>query len=396
MYLNDKKIKIIKIICYPLFAFGLLQCVVSLYALISTIVYYFDRLETIAGSPAIVDSVCGLLLATVLLFATGVAFRFISDARFYSSYFEHDLDGKIEYSELSGITGNSIGFISFELSILRSTIMKNFDLKNVGGKNVVELNSKKYTCQCQSCGAAIEKSDYFVGECSYCGSSDLFARVITDDRFYCITRDKTNNPSVAKSYVKGNLEVNLAVYIFMMLASIVLMGINTLYTYSCITRYNDEDYLTEVLLTPGNHLNSFELIRADLMDSMIFGIFLVLGLIPVFVIAVKKLRRCVIAERCAAFLSRVKRPFVKISSLPDLNSWISDKKKMKLVKASVCNGYLRNCTFEKHNNEVVVALSKKVVKDRCPSCGAPITGAVDECYQCRYCGNHIMGVVIKK
>ena len=69
---------------------------------------------------------------------------------------------------------------------------------------------------------------------------------------------------------------------------------------------------------------------------------------------------------------------------------------MKFVKASICNGYLKNCTFEKHNDEIVVALSKKVVKDRCVSCSAPITGAVDENYRCRYCGNLIMGVVVKK
>ncbi|MBQ8860328.1 MAG: hypothetical protein IJ015_03200 [Ruminococcus sp.] len=396
MYLNEKRIKIIKIIGYPLFAFGLLECIVSLYALISTIVYYFDRLETIVGSVAIVDSVCGLLLATVLLFVTSVAFRLISDARFYSSYFEHDLDGKIEYSELSEITGNSASFVSFELSLFRSTIMKNFEIKNVGSKKHIELNSKKYTCQCQSCGAAIEKSDYFVGECSYCGSSDLFAKVITDDRFYCITRDTKNNPSVAKSYVKANLEVRKVIYILMMVLSVILMGINLLYTYSCITRYNDEDYLLEVLFTPGNHLNSFELIKADLMDSMIFGIFIVIGLIPVFVIAVNKLWRCFTASLCSSYLAKVKGPFVKISSLPQLNICLSDKSKMKLVKAAICNGYLTNCTFEKHNDEVVVALSKKVVKDKCPSCGAPITGAVDENYQCRYCGNLIMNVVIKK
>ncbi len=385
-----------KIIGYPLFAFGLLECVVSLYALISTIVYYFDRLETIIDSPAIVDSVCGLLLATVLLFATSVAFRFISDARFYSSYFEHDLDGKIEYSELAEITGNRIAFVSFELSLFRSTIMKNYEIKNVGSKKYIELNSKKYTCQCQSCGATIEKSDYFVGECSYCGSSDLFAKVITDDRFYCITRDTKNNLGVAKSYVKANLDVRKVIYILMMVLSVILMGINLLYTYSCITRYNDEDYLIEVLFTPGNHLNSFELIKADLMDSMIFGIFIVIGLIPVFVIAVNKLWRCFTASLCSNFLAKVRRPFVKIRSLPHLNICLSDKSKMKLVKAAICNGYLTNCTFEKHNDEIVVALAKKVVKDRCPSCGAPITGAVDENYQCRYCGNLIMDVVIKK
>ncbi len=385
-----------KIIGYPLFAFGLLECVVSLYALISTIVYYFDRLETVVGSRAIVDSIFGLLLATVLLFATSVAFRFISDARFYSSYFEHDLDGKIEYSELSEITGNSVSFVSFELSLFRCTIMKNYEIKNVGSKKFIELNSKKYTCQCQSCGAGIEKSDYFVGECSYCGSSDLFAKVITDDRFYCITRDTTNDLGRPKSFVKGNLAARKVLYFMMLIASVILMGINLLYTYSCITRYNDEDYLIEVLFTPGNHLNSFELIKADLMDSMIFGIFIVIGLIPVFIIAFNKLRRCFTASLCSDFLAKVKRPFVKISSLPQLNFCISNKKKMKLVKASICNGYLCNCTFEKHNGEVMVALSKKVVKDRCPTCGAPITGAVDECYKCRYCGNLIMDVVVKK
>ena len=39
---------------------------------------------------------------------------------------------------------------------------------------------------------------------------------------------------------------------------------------------------------------------------------------------------------------------------------------------------------------------KKIVKDQCPSCGAPIVGAVDENYKCSYCGNTIIGVIEKK
>ena len=43
-----------------------------------------------------------------------------------------------------------------------------------------------------------------------------------------------------------------------------------------------------------------------------------------------------------------------------------------------------------------IALAKQIVKDRCPGCGAPITGAVTENYQCGYCGRIITDVIRKK
>ena len=39
---------------------------------------------------------------------------------------------------------------------------------------------------------------------------------------------------------------------------------------------------------------------------------------------------------------------------------------------------------------------KKIVKDTCPSCAAPITGAVTKDYVCKYCNNKIMNVIVKK
>lgn len=49
-----------------------------------------------------------------------------------------------------------------------------------------------------------------------------------------------------------------------------------------------------------------------------------------------------------------------------------------------------------HDGRMVAALAKKIVKDQCPSCGAPIVGAVDENYVCQYCCRVIMGVIEKK
>ena len=49
-----------------------------------------------------------------------------------------------------------------------------------------------------------------------------------------------------------------------------------------------------------------------------------------------------------------------------------------------------------HDGQLVVALAKMVVKDRCLSCGAPLTGVTDENSRCSYCGNLIMGVLEKR
>ncbi|MBO6233161.1 MAG: hypothetical protein J6N78_03795 [Clostridia bacterium] len=43
-----------------------------------------------------------------------------------------------------------------------------------------------------------------------------------------------------------------------------------------------------------------------------------------------------------------------------------------------------------------VSLSKKIVKDRCPTCGAPFTAVETDIYICKYCRNQIKRVVVKK
>lgn len=69
---------------------------------------------------------------------------------------------------------------------------------------------------------------------------------------------------------------------------------------------------------------------------------------------------------------------------------------MKSIRGALRRRYLINCTLEKHEGVLKVALAKQIVKDTCPFCAGAITGAVDENYRCRYCGNIIMGVICKK
>ena len=79
----------------------------------------------------------------------------------------------------------------------------------------------------------------------------------------------------------------------------------------------------------------------------------------------------------------------------DASFYLSGGRKIKKVRKAIHKGDLINCTLEVHQKELVVALAKKIVKDKCPSCSGPIVGAVDENYVCNYCGKQIMGVVEK-
>ena len=79
----------------------------------------------------------------------------------------------------------------------------------------------------------------------------------------------------------------------------------------------------------------------------------------------------------------------------DASFYLSGGRKIQKVRKAIHKGDLINCTLEVHQKELVVALAKKIVKDKCPSCSGPIVGAVDENYVCNYCGKQIMGVVEK-
>lgn len=161
-----------------------------------------------------------------------------------------------------------------------------------------------------------------------------------------------------------------------------------------IADYSNQEYLTEVLLSGKSHYSSFALIKAEIMDNIIWGGVLALAFIPVVINRYKKIKY-VSADDCSQYFSRCKTPFVNAQNLPVAQNNSNKEEGLKLVRGALRQRYLLNCTFEKHDGELKVALARKIVKDQCPSCGGAIVGAVDEYYRCRYCGNVIMGVVRK-
>lgn len=98
-----------------------------------------------------------------------------------------------------------------------------------------------------------------------------------------------------------------------------------------------------------------------------------------------------------------KSPYVYIYYLPvfqgnGFSARIKEKyksNKLKAIKMAIKKGYLVNCTIEIYDGKPRVVLAKKVVKDKCPYCGAPIVGVINDSYVCTYCGKRINDVIEK-
>lgn len=394
MYIRNKLIKFLKVKNVIFIIAGIFNIAVSAYTLISLYSTYRD-MEIVMEAKAAPGSVLSIKIGIILLITAVISRHLIGDANFYSSYFEGDLDGYVKYSDLADVTGKNIYVVMLQLCFFRLIYMKGYTLKFSDNTEQVVLNSKKCLCECKNCGAPIEKRIYFTGICSYCGSSDLFARVLTDNKFYSIqnnTSDETKKPGF---YTSKNLTARKILFLILLILGLSVVCILTMMCLDYISKYNNKEYLTEVLLS-GKSYSSFELIKREIMDIIIWDIVFIIAFIPLICSIIKKMICVYTVDDCSCYFSRCKTPFVDVANLPVRKNKSSDKRKVRSVNRALRHRYLINCTFEKHDGNLKLALAKKVVKDQCPSCGAPIVGAVDEHYKCKYCDNIIMGVVSKK
>lgn len=394
MYIRDKLIKFLKIKNVIFIIAGIFNVAVSVYTLISLFSTYRD-MEIVMEAKAAPGSIMSIKIGIILLIIAVISRHLIGDANFYSNYFEGDLDGYIKYSDLAEVTGKNKYIVMLQLCFFRLIYMKGYTLKFSDNSEQVILNSKKCLCECKNCGAPIEKRIYFTGICSYCGSSDLFARVLTDNKFYSIQNNVSDGVKKPGFYTSKNLTARKALFPIFLVLGLSVVCILTMMCLDYISKYNDKDYLTEVLLS-GKSYSSFELIKREIMDMIIWDIVFIIAFIPLICSIIKKMICVYTADDCSCYFSRCKTPFVDIEKLPIRKNKSSKKRKVKSVNSALRHRYLINCTFEKHDGNLKLALAKKVVKDQCPSCGAPIVGAVDEHYKCKYCDNIIMGVVSKK
>lgn len=391
MYLREKSIKIFKIKNFPLAFLGMFNLVMSVTVMLSLIATYRDQMEVILYARATPDCILSFILGIIFLSIAVVSKHMIEDANFYSSYFEGNLDGYIEYGDLAEVMGKKEYFVKWQMHFFRKIYMKNYELKVIDRKEQIVLESKICTCNCKNCAAIIEKRIYFTGSCPYCGSSDLLANVLTDKRFYSISHTLSDGEQKPQFYSANHLYMKKILFVIFFAIGAWIIGISSIMCLSNLENYNNETYLKEVLLS-GTGPSSFALIKDEIMDLIIFGAVVDLAFIPVVYNAYKKIRYIFTTDTCSKFFSKCKKPFVDPYKLPA----VKDRRNiLKYVRGAIRRRYLLHCTFEKHDGILLVALAKKIVKDECPSCGGAIVGAIDEQYKCRYCGNMIMDVIRK-
>ena len=393
MYLREKRIKILKIKNMILTAIGIFCIATSVFVMVSLISHYHDDLQTVLEARATPDCVKAVIIGAICLMIAGRSRRLIGDANFYSGYFEGDLSGYISYGDLAEVTGKNADRVKRQLHFFRKIYMKGYEPKIVNHTEQVVLNSKKCICECIHCGAPIEKRIYFTGVCPYCGSSDLFARVLTDSRFYSIGNRMSEGVKNPGFYSLKNIAMKKKLFLSYLCLGMMAIAIGAMICLGNIVDYNNQEYLTKVLLSGESPYSSFALIKAEIMDNIIWGAVLALAFVPVVFQRCKKIKYISVAEECSQYFAGCKRPFVNVENLPVLQN---KKRGLQSIRGALRQRYLLNCTLERHDGVLKVALAKKIVKDQCPSCGGAIVGAVDEHYKCRYCGNVIMRVVHKK
>ena len=396
MYLRKNLITALRIKNVLLILFCGFEFVFSTTYIISEFSTYSSDPETAWGAVDMKSAVVMTCVAVVLLIIALISNAHIGNAVFYSSYFEGDLDGFSTYSDLSKVMGKSEGTVRRQLHIYRALYMKDFSFTDKGGGEVVELYSKRCLCECRSCGAHIEKRVYFTGECPYCHSSDLHAKVLSGDHFISISNEVGSGKGRPDFYISQTAKARKVLYLILSVLCITLAVIFMMYTLSEVGHYFDKEYQKTILLDPSKHLFSYELIKNRIRDGIIYGGAFALVLGALGLLRFRKTMALFAAWDWTKYFSGVTRPFIAAEGLPDLGVISSGRRKMKRMRMAIRKGYLKNCTIEMHDGVLVIALAKTVVKDRCLTCGAPLVGVADENSRCSYCGNLIMGVLEKR
>ena len=395
MYLREGRIRALKVKNVILVIVGVFLWATAVWSMTDLVVHYFGDWETVLYARRTPECAVNFMLGILLTVISRRSRTLINDATFFSRYFEGDLSGYVSFEELAEVTGRTAPQVRRRLKLLRALYMKRFQFSRPeggDGEERVELYSKTVTCTCRSCGGAMEKRIYFTGECPYCGSSDLTARVLSGQRFYCISDDENRRVNDPTYYQGRNLRGRMLLIAIGLglAAAAVIISLAMFLDY--LSKINDQDYLTKLLLSGWHHRSSFELIQGELRDMMLFDVYVALtagSAIPVLLTRAVGVRRALVLSQ---FFSRVSTPFVAVSDLSRLGR---PRRVLRCLVSALREGYLKGCAPERHGGPLRIGLSKRIVKDRCPTCAAPITGAVDENYTCQYCGNRILEVIRK-
>ena len=405
MYLKNALVNFLKIKNVILLVIGICFAAGAVAAMTRLIVSDHGDWSVIFYDSGTPIAVFCFYLGGLMIACSRISRKLINDACFYSGYFEGDLNGYVDFAELSEVTGKTPEQIQTRLKLLRPLYMKNFKViptPNVLYPEIIELYSKTVTCTCRSCGGRMEKRVYFTGVCPYCGSSDLTAQVVSGQRFYFINDNVTRKPSVPSYYEAPSLHgkrigyaVSIGIGLFFWLILLIVM-------MTSISNFNNESYFKDFR----DISSSFTSIQSVLITVIIVCAFALTAITVTVPITIARISSVESAERYARAFARFPKPFLSIpelfrltgrsSSTNSTGAGIAPEAVYRDVVKAIKDGYLRGCSPEKHGGTLRIALAKQIVKDRCPGCGAPIVDAVHENYHCRYCGRLIMGVIRKQ
>ena len=403
MYLKNGLISFLKVKNVILLILGIFFTAASASNMIELIVYYFGDWFTIIRANSTLGSVFLFIIGVLMIVCSRISRRLINDACFFSSYFEGDLNGYVDFAELAEVTGRITPQIKSRIALLHLLYMKNFRvIKTVNYRypEIIELYSKTVTCSCRSCGGWMEKRVYFTGVCPFCGSSDLTAQVVSEQRYYYINDNASEKPSDPNYYFGKNLRSKHIRYAVAFGVALFFMIILLIVFLTTVNNYHNDAYFKDIV---GRSDPNFRVIHSDLDNVIIFTVFAMVAVFSAFPLTLARLSSIETAESFAKLFAKTPNPFVTLDQLaltvPESfrkTDSVSLAKWYKNVVKAIKDGFLCGCNPEKHSGELRIALSKQIVKDRCPGCGAPITDAVTENYSCRFCGRVITGVIRKQ
>ena len=402
MYLKNGLISFLKVKNVILLILGIFFTAASASNMIELIVYYFGDWFTIIHANSTLGSVFLFIIGVLMIVCSRGSRRLINDACFFSSYFEGDLNGYVDFAELAEVTGRTTSQIKSRIALLHLLYMKNFRvIKTVNYQypEIIELYSKTVTCSCRSCGGWMEKRVYFEGRCPYCGSSDLTAQVVSGQRVYFINDNTTRKPYNPAYYEGSPLQpkrigyaVGFGIELFFFLIFLIVF-------LTMVNNYNNEPYFRDMF---SNSMTSFSLFQSGLLNAIIFFAFALAAIVLTVPITFSRMSNIEHSQSLARDFAQWQKPFISLQEFDRMQrekcsySTIPPEKRYKNIVEAIKEGYLRGCTPEMHGGVLRIALAKQIVKDRCPGCGAPIVGAVTENYSCRYCGRVITGVIRKQ
>ena len=124
-----------------------------------------------------------------------------------------------------------------------------------------------------------------------------------------------------------------------------------------VSNYNNEEYLRETLLS-GRSYSSFELIRASMMNVIIFSAFGLVAVGSALVFTFVRMLSIENAQRYARRFAQFPAPFISLPELAQISransplgqsSGITPEWVYKKIVKSIKEGYLRGCSPEKQS-----------------------------------------------